>query len=42
MSPHPSIETIDTFLVDPPTTRPLQLSMSTMHGQTLLIAQIRK
>jgi hypothetical protein len=33
------IETVDTLLVDLPTTRPHQLSMTTMRGQTLLIAQ---
>jgi hypothetical protein len=39
MSTHPRIETVDTLLVGLPTTRPHQLSMTTMRGQTLLIAQ---
>jgi hypothetical protein len=40
MNMHPRIETIDTFLVDLLTTRPLQLSMTTVRRQTLLIAQL--
>jgi hypothetical protein len=39
MSRHPRIETVDTFLVDLPTIRPQQPSMTTMRGQMLLIAQ---
>lgn len=41
MRRHPRIETIETFLVDLPTIRPHQLSMTTIRGQTLLIARIR-
>jgi muconate cycloisomerase len=40
MSTQPRIETVDTLLVDLPTTRPLQLSMTTMRGQTLLIVDL--
>jgi muconate cycloisomerase len=35
-----NIDRVDAFLVDLPTTHPLQLSMTTMRGQTLLIAQL--
>jgi len=35
------IENIETFLVDLPTIRPHQLAMTTMSGQTLMIARIR-
>jgi muconate cycloisomerase len=35
------IEQIETFLVDLPTIRPHQLSMTTMKGQTLMIVRIR-
>ncbi len=35
------IESVETFLVDLPTIRPHQLSMTTMKGQTLMIVRIR-
>jgi muconate cycloisomerase len=35
------IEQVETFLVDLPTIRPHQLSMTTMKGQTLMIVRIR-
>ena len=35
------IEQVETFLVDLPTIRPHQLSMTTMSGQTLMIVRIR-
>ncbi|MBY0613353.1 MAG: muconate cycloisomerase, partial [Beijerinckiaceae bacterium] len=35
------IEQVETFLVDLPTIRPHQLSMTTMSGQTLMIIRIR-
>jgi muconate cycloisomerase len=35
------IEDVETFLVDLPTIRPHQLSMTTMKGQTLMIVRIR-
>lgn len=35
------IEQVETFLVDLPTIRPHQLSMTTMQGQTLMIVRIR-
>jgi muconate cycloisomerase len=35
------IELVETFLVDLPTIRPHQLSMTTMQGQTLMIVRIR-
>jgi len=41
MSGRPTIEKIETFLVDLPTIRPHKLSMTTMRGQTLLIVRIR-
>lgn len=34
------IERIETFLVDLPTIRPHQLSMATMHGQTLMLVRL--
>lgn len=41
MTSHPRIEQVETFLVDLPTIRPHQLSMTTMSGQTLMIVRIR-
>ena len=40
MSTHPTIEKIETILLDLPTIRPHELSMTTMRGQTLLIVRI--
>jgi muconate cycloisomerase len=40
MSKHPTIEKVETILVDLPTIRPHELSMTTMRGQTLLIVRI--
>ena len=40
MSKQPTIETVETVLVDIPTIRPHELSMTTMRGQTLLIVRI--
>jgi muconate cycloisomerase len=37
---NPKIEHVETFLVDLPTIRPHQLSMTTMKGQTLMIVRI--
>jgi len=37
---NPKIEQVETFLVDLPTIRPHQLSMTTMKGQTLMIVRI--
>jgi len=39
--PAARIEQVETFLVDLPTIRPHQLSMTTMQGQTLMIVRIR-
>jgi len=41
MSGRPTINEIETFLVDLPTIRPHKLSMTTMRGQTLLIVRVR-
>ena len=41
MKSTPKIEHVETFLVDLPTIRPHQLSMTTMSGQTLMIVRIR-
>lgn len=41
MTAHPKIEQVETFLVDLPTIRPHQLSMTTMSGQTLMLVRIR-
>ena len=41
MNSYPKIEHVETFLVDLPTIRPHQLSMTTMSGQTLMIVRIR-
>ena len=35
-----TIDRIETFLLDLPTIRPHRLSMTTMHGQTLLIVRL--
>lgn len=40
-TPAARIEQVETFLVDLPTIRPHQLSMTTMKGQTLMIVRIR-
>ena len=40
MSGHPRIEKVETFLVDLPTIRPHELSMTTVLRQTLLIVRI--
>jgi muconate cycloisomerase len=40
MSKYPTIEKVETILVDLPTIRPHELSMTTMRGQTLLIVRI--
>jgi len=40
MSQRPKIDRIETFLLDFPTIRPHQLSMTTMRGQTLLIVRL--
>jgi muconate cycloisomerase len=40
MRKRPSIERVETILVDLPTIRPHELSMTTMRGQTLLIVRI--
>ncbi len=40
MSGHPRIEKVETFLVDLPTIRPHELSMTTVRRQTLLIVRI--
>ncbi|MFT3801055.1 MAG: muconate/chloromuconate family cycloisomerase [Burkholderiaceae bacterium] len=44
LAPRPAratIERIETLLLDLPTIRPHQLSMATMHGQTLMLVRIR-
>lgn len=41
MSRNLKIEAVETILVDLPTIRPHQLSMTTMQGQTLLVVRIR-
>ena len=38
---HVRIEDVETVIVDLPTIRPHQLSMTTMKGQTLMIVRIR-
>src|SRR5262245_48563088 len=40
MSKPPTIEKVETILVDLPTIRPHELSMTTMRGQTLMIVRI--
>ncbi|CAN7352521.1 muconate/chloromuconate family cycloisomerase [Bosea sp. LjRoot9] len=40
-TPAARIEQVETFLIDLPTIRPHQLSMTTMKGQTLMIVRIR-
>lgn len=41
MAAHPYIDQVETFLVDLPTIRPHQLSMTTISGQTLMIVRVR-
>lgn len=36
----PTIERVETFLLDLPTIRPHRLSMATMHGQTLMVVRL--